>query len=302
LAGPAKWAAYRSHLRNHILPRFGTVPIARIDRLAVKAFVKHLHTRLADSSVRDVLTLLSMLLREAVADRRIPFNPCHGVRTATGARPERPHATTAQILTIAKRMTRPADQILVITGAYTGMRWGELAGLARTNTHLDDALIRVDPDVGALHEVGGNLYLGPPKTRDSVRDIHLPPFLTDLLRDVLDTHDDDQVFTGERGGLLRRSAFSRRMWQPAVNGNPRHGHLPVLTGMHLHDLRHTHKTWLIEEDIPEVAQARRLGHRLPGVRGIYSHVTPAMNQRIVDALQHRWNAAAGPTATENAAA
>jgi integrase len=58
--------------------------------------------------------------------------------------------------------------------------------------------------------------------------------------------------------------------------------------MHFHDLRHTHKTWLIEDDIPEVAQAKRLGHRLAGVRGIYSHVTPAMTQRIVDALEHRW--------------
>jgi hypothetical protein len=55
--------------------------------------------------------------------------------------------------------------------------------------------------------------------------------------------------------------------------------------MHFHDLRHTHKTWLIEDDIPEVAQAKRLGHRLAGVRGIYSHVTPAMVTRIVDALE-----------------
>src|SRR5262249_61061573 len=31
------------------------------------------------------------------------------------------------------------------------------------------------------------------------------------------------------------------MWHPAVNGNPRHGHPPVLAGMHFHDLRHTHK-------------------------------------------------------------
>ncbi|WP_420813681.1 hypothetical protein [Planosporangium thailandense] len=31
---------------------------------------------------------------------------------------------------------------------------------------------------------------------------------------------------------------------------------------------------MIEDGIPEIAQARRLGHRLGGVRGIYSHVTP----------------------------
>ncbi len=61
-----------------------------------------------------------------------------------------------------------------------------------------------------------------------------------------------------------------------------------------HDLRHTHKTWLIEDDIPEVAQAKRLGHRLPGVRGIYSHVTPAMIQRIVDSLEQRWTTNHGP--------
>ena len=58
--------------------------------------------------------------------------------------------------------------------------------------------------------------------------------------------------------------------------------------MHFHDLRHSHKTWLIEDSIPEIAQARRLGHRIGGVRGIYSHVTPAMQHRITEALQHRW--------------
>ena len=49
--------------------------------------------------------------------------------------------------------------------------------------------------------------------------------------------------------------------------------------------RERERTVRIEDDIPEIAQAKRLGHRLPGVRGIYSHVTPAMIQRIVDALQ-----------------
>jgi integrase len=70
---------------------------------------------------------------------------------------------------------------------------------------------------------------------------------------------------------------------------------PILAGMHFHDLRHTHKTWLIEDGIPEIVQARRLGHRLSGVRGIYSHVTPAMRRHVIDALQARWAAIQQPT-------
>jgi integrase len=289
-AGPAKMAAYRSHLRNHILPRLGSVSLTRINRYQIKVFVKDLKTKLADSSVTSIMSLLSMLLREAVADRRIGHNPCHNVRVTTGRAPERPAATATQVNTIAARITRFDEQVLVIAAAYTGMRWGELVGLARTNTHLDDGLIRIDPQTGALHELAGTLALGPPKTPDSARDIHLPPFLITLLRQVLNGHDHEQVFTGTRGGYLRRSNFNRRTWTPAVDGDPNRGIPPVIAGMHFHDLRHTHKTWLIEDDIPEIAQAKRLGHRLPGIRGVYSHVTPAMQQRITDALQKRWQA------------
>lgn len=105
------------------------------------------------------------------------------------------------------------------------------------------------------------------------------------------------MFPGSRGGWQRRSNFARRTWNPAVNGHPDRGLPPVIAGMHFHDLRHTHKTWLIEDGIPEIAQARRLGHRLPGVRGIYSHVTPVMEQAIADALQHRWQATNRPTSS-----
>ena len=290
LAGEARRAAYRSHLRNHILPYFATTPLTKITRQQVKLFARHLTARLADSSATSVMSLLSLLMREAVHERRIGHNPCHGVRVSTRRPAERPHATPAQVNQIVARVRRLDEQVLVIAAAYTGMRWGELVGLARANTDLDRGLIRVHPDVGALHEVAGRLYLGQPKTTDSARDIHLPPFLTHLLRQVLDGHGHDQVFVGAHGGFLRRSNFSRRTFGPAVNGNPADGTAPVLAGMHFHDMRHTHKTWLIEDDIPEIAQAKRLGHRLPGVRGIYSHVTEAMQQRITDALQRRWQA------------
>lgn len=122
------------------------------------------------------MSLLSLLMREAVADKRIAVNPCHGIRVVTQPAAERPAATALQVDQIAGRIRRRQDQILVVTGAYTGMRWGELTGLARTNTHLDEGLLTVHPDVGALHEVRGRLYLGPPKTAASARDVHLPAF------------------------------------------------------------------------------------------------------------------------------
>jgi integrase len=76
-------------------------------------------------------------------------------------------------------------QRLVITAAYTGMRFGELAGLTRANLHLDRALIHVAADTGALHEVSGDRWLGPPKTKAAVRDVRLPPFLVDGLDRLL---------------------------------------------------------------------------------------------------------------------
>jgi integrase len=65
----------------------------------------------------------------------------------------------------------------MITAAWTGARWGELAGLRRHNTHLGDAAIVIDRHSGALHEVNGRLELGQPKTDESARTITLPPFL-----------------------------------------------------------------------------------------------------------------------------
>ncbi|MEH1130320.1 hypothetical protein [Micromonospora sp. CPCC 206061] len=96
--------------------------------------------------------VLSMVLQEAVEYQRIPFNPCRGVRVNQGVRAELPHAATGQVTAIAARLTRPSDQLMVMTAAYTGMRWGELAGLARDNLDLVNADIYVHPEVGALHE------------------------------------------------------------------------------------------------------------------------------------------------------
>jgi integrase len=64
--------------------------------------------------------------------------------------------------------------------------------------------------------------------------------------------------------------------------------LPVKSGLTPHSGRHAHKTWMTELGVPEVLQAKRLGHAIPGMRGVYTHIAPETRAACVAALQARW--------------
>lgn len=290
-------ATYDSHIRNHILPRWSGTALGDIARIAVKGWVnKKLRTRLSDKSAKDILVLFSMILTEAVDEGLLGANPCRRLRIGFEDRPERPHAATDEVDALAGRMA-PDAGLMTITAAYTGLRWGELAGLQWIRTYLeDDPRIEIDPELGALHEVRGRLELGSPKTPASVRTVHLPPFLAELLTDHRERNPDARfVFTGADGGLHRRSNFRRRAWLPALAGDRGRGWTPLNQQMHFHDLRHTHETWLIEDGVPRILRLVRLGHKRKDIDDHYSHVTDLMVEQMRAALQRRWEQDGGWT-------
>ncbi|HET6214794.1 MAG TPA: site-specific integrase, partial [Micromonosporaceae bacterium] len=296
---------YRAHLRNHILPRWQATPLGGISALAVTTWRKQLRNRLAAATVAGITTVFSMMLDDAVDERLIPANPVHRRRRRGRRRDHAPSAVERvwampeQVIRIAEHaavLGGPSGGLLVITAAWTGCRWGELAGLQRDHVRLDPhrnrGVLIVDPDTGALHESGSELWLGPPKTPASARTITLPPFLVVLLREHLAETCGEFVFTSRRGCRLRRSTFDRRVLRPAVDGDPRRDLSPVRPGLTFHGLRHSHKTWLIADGIPEIAQARRLGHHLSNrLVETYSHVAPEVEHRVLTTLEQRWRQA-----------
>lgn len=293
---------YRSMLRVRILPHWQSVRLAEITGAKVHAWAKTLRQKgLADISVTDTVKLFSLILGDAVDEKLIATNPIRPRRRGRGRRArtrEKVWATPAQVIQIADQATAYYGLdggILILTAGWTGARWGELVGLQRFNLHLDDGYFVVDPDIGSLHEsASGKMWLGPPKTPESARTVTLPEFLIPLLRAYLETHDHPHVFVTPTGGLHRRSNFSRRCMRPAADGNqhvaaPDVRTRPVKPGLLFHGLRHGHKTWMIGDAVPEVAQSRRLGHKLPDkIQEVYSHVEDAVEKRLLAALQKRW--------------
>jgi hypothetical protein len=43
-----------------------------------------------------------------------------------------------------------------------------------------------------------------------------------------------------------------------------------------------------EDGIPEILKTERLGHDMPGMHGVYGHVSGAMRAHLKDSLQERW--------------
>jgi hypothetical protein len=64
--------------------------------------------------------------------------------------------------------------------------------------------------------------------------------------------------------------------------------LPVKDGLTPHGLRHSHKTWMAEDGIPEILAEQRLGHHVPGMRGLYAHASQRMREDLTAALQAQW--------------
>ena len=72
------------------------------------------------------------------------------------------------------------------------------------------------------------------------------------------------------------------------DGVPVASWLPLVPGLTAHGLRHGHRTWMAEDGIPDILAEQRLGHEVPGMRGLYTHVSEPMRGTLIKAFQARW--------------
>ncbi|MEV5542013.1 integrase [Saccharopolyspora shandongensis] len=323
---PSTLAKYRCHLDNQVLPQWAAWPLIGIfnSYVEIEKWVSELHDDYAESTVSSIFATFSTFLNAAVKAHMIPANPCSGIRVTAGEfDPGKLVATPVQVLRAAMRLYEtagPPSFVLGVMDAYTGARWGELAGQQRHEYNRELRSVRIE---APLKEIGGRLFkggrrIGPggvaegpaPRRRPSgrpgrgkkgrtkspagTRDVLLPPSIAALYEGVMDSHDNPFVFCTPDGNPWRRSNFRLRHWRPAWDGvNPdqpsAEDHVPaILSWFTFNEGRHTHSSWLTEDGVSEVARRARLGQKMKGIARVYDHVTPAMEEHLLEALEARW--------------
>lgn len=137
-------------------------------------------------------------------------------------------------------------------------------------------------------------YIGPPKTRRARRTISLPDELVDVLLPLLATKAPDELlFPNTVGQWLSSSRFWTSTWTPALDAacNPRKADgspdpdAPRLTKRpRVHDLRHTHASWMLAAGTDLFVLQRRLGHEsITTTTETYAHLMPDQQKAAADA-------------------
>jgi hypothetical protein len=94
----------------------------------------------------------------------------------------------------------------------------------------------------------------------------------------------DGKLIGHKTGGMRCPGSGQEPAEPV----PVASWLPLRPGLTPHGLRHGHQTWLDDLGVRYVLQSERMGHEVPGMRGVYSHITPGMRADLVAGLQELW--------------
>jgi integrase len=275
---PGTRANVESRLRRHILPAFGQYPIGAVKPAAVRSWVAQLiETGLSPSTVNATYRTFARIMALAEVDGLISRSPCIGVALAKETSHQEMRFLEPEEVGRLAGSVDNRYRALIFTAAYTGLRWGELAGLRTERVNFLRGTVSV---VEALTEVNGHVRFGPTKT-GAHRTVSLPRFLVDLLAEQVRLYPSPTglLFTSAAGSPLRRN-FYRRHFKPAVVAAA----LPE--ALRFHDLRHTCAALLIAQGAHPKEIQERLGHstiRLTFDR--YGHLFPSLDDRLRDGLE-----------------
>ena len=299
---------YRMYMRESISAAIGDLPITMVTADHVAAWVnkqaqeprvlKNGKTAgpYSAKTIKNRHGFLSAMFQHAQDRGVIPRNPCAGTRMPNTERQEMTFLSPDEFTTLLEYIPERHKPLVQTLGA-TGMRWGEVTALRHSDFDLDAQTVRISRAWKSSAERGW--YVGAPKTKRSKRTISLPDGIIPVLRDVVRT-GSEYVFLNKSGQPIRQQNFYEAVWNPArrlANGlpaydatrkgksweGPRTGGVwdrepaeaPIGKMPRIHDLRHSHASWLISRGAPMTLIQRRMGHEsIQTTSDTYGHLSP----------------------------
>lgn len=280
---------YNKQVQKHLKPALGAARLEALDTHTIQRFYNSLiASGLSPKTVKNVHGILHCALQQAIACDYIYRNPADACKLPKVTKPEIKPLEPEEIARLLKEAEQDDYCNLFIVAMFTGMRQGELLGLAWECVDFKSGIITVKQQ---LQCKDGNYFLETPKSGKN-RTILPAPIVMDALRKQLARQQIEQeqagkmwdnqfnlVFTDALGKyLVRRTVvkhFKKISQRAGISDDAR-----------FHDLRHSFAvSSLYAGDDIKTVQAN-LGHATAQFTlDVYGHVTQKMRQDSANRMQ-----------------
>jgi integrase len=260
---------------DKVLPYFGEKKMNEITPADIRKWQTELINKgYSKTYLKTINNQLSAIFNFAVRYYGLKNNPCRTAGSMGKSKAGEMSFWTKEEFNafadcvIDKRESWLAFQILF----WTGMRIGELLALEINDVNLQTRVISVTKSYQRLR---GKDIITPPKTPKSIRDITIPEFLVEDIRDYLeDRYDPDP----DEPLIPVTKTFLEKELQRGIKASG-------VKKIRLHDLRHSHASLLIELGFSPKEIADRLGHeKIETTLNTYSHLYPNKQAKIAERL------------------
>ena len=284
--------SYRQKVTDLICPYFDRMPLAELSEDDIREWHLDLEARiskrtgrpLSASTIAQCHRIMSCALKAAVAEGKLPRNPCSNVTPPAADRepPELPSREDLKaILARCEEWPNGARWVLAIT---TGLRQGEALALEwKRDIHLrPPASLDVHKSAARVKgaEEKRHRITKSPKSKTSRRSVPLGAL---AVRSLI-THSktqvrsiaSDLVFTDSKGEPVHPRA-DYQDWQDllAALGLPRYK---------VHACRHVYATVLLEEGVDQRVVQVMMGWSTAAMAEIYQHVRPVLHHQVADVI------------------
>lgn len=273
---------YRNYESNMQCLDFGNKVMKDITVSDVNTLLLTLLQTLSPATVRGRHALLKSVFEGARKEKLIIENPVEDsmrIKAQVDHTVTEMHVLTKEestnVLLKTKEMKAPIwFYPLIRTALETGMRKGELRALQYKALGKDTIYIKASVEDSA----GKGATLTTPKTRASVRRIHVSTSLIEILQALPHKDENSFVFHTKNETLIANSDI-----QYYFNALKKVSNIDK--PLHFHDLRHTHATLLIMAGVNIKTVSTRLGHASVSITlNRYTHALPQQDKEASEMI------------------
>ncbi len=280
---------YANQVRRHLKPAMAAVKLEALDPHIIQKFYNSLsESGLSPKTVKNIHGILHSALQQALENDYIRRNPANACKLPKITKPEIKPFEPEEIAHLLKEAEKDDYCNLFTVAMFTGMRQGELLGLAWDCVDFETGIITVKQQ---LQCKDGTYFFETPKNGKG-RTILPAPIAMDALRNELEKQKAEQaqagtmwnnpfnlVFTDALGKNLVRRTVVKHFKKIAQRAG-------LADDARFHDLRHSFAvTSLYAGDDIKTVQAN-LGHATAQFTlDVYGHVTQKMRQDSANRMQ-----------------